>query len=52
MTDERRDKIKRRSPLKRFASIEEACNVVMFLLSTKASGMTGSVITVDAGNSA
>ncbi len=52
ITDERRDKIKRRSPLQRFAGVDEVTNAVMFLLSEQSSGMTGSVITVDAGNSA
>jgi 3-oxoacyl-[acyl-carrier protein] reductase len=46
------DTIRRRSPLNRFATLTEAANAIMFLLSDEASGMTGTVITVDAGNSA
>ncbi len=52
MTDERRDTIRRRSPLNRFASKMEVAQAVLFLLSDKSSGMTGTTITVDAGNSA
>ncbi len=52
LDDKARDTIKRRSPLGRFATVGEVANTVLFLLSEKATGMTGSVITVDAGNSA
>jgi 3-oxoacyl-[acyl-carrier protein] reductase len=52
LSEKQRDTIRRRSPLNRFATLNEACNAVMFLLSNQASGMTGTVITVDAGNSA
>jgi 3-oxoacyl-[acyl-carrier protein] reductase len=52
MTDERRDTIRRRSPMNRFASKMEVAQAVLFLLSDKSSGMTGTTITVDAGNSA
>ncbi len=52
MTAEHRKKITDRSPLRRFATTTEAANAVVFLLSDKASGMTGTVMTVDAGNSA
>jgi 3-oxoacyl-[acyl-carrier protein] reductase len=47
-----RDKIMRRSPMQRFATTREAADAALFLLSNKATGITGSVITVDAGNSA
>jgi 3-oxoacyl-[acyl-carrier protein] reductase len=52
MTDDRRDTIRRRSPLNRFASKTETAHAVLFLLSEKSSGITGTTITVDAGNSA
>ncbi len=52
MTDERRATIKRRSPLNRFASKHEVANAVLFLLGEASSGMTGTVLTVDAGNTA
>jgi 3-oxoacyl-[acyl-carrier protein] reductase len=48
----KRDKIQRRSPLKRFAHVDEVAAAVLFLLSEKSSGMTGTVMTVDTGNSA
>jgi 3-oxoacyl-[acyl-carrier protein] reductase len=48
----KRDKVRRRSPLNRFATPPEVANAVLFLLSEQSSGMTGTVITVDAGNSA
>jgi 3-oxoacyl-[acyl-carrier protein] reductase len=52
LSESQLDTIRRRSPLNRFATLTEAANAIMFLLSDEASGLTGTVITVDAGNSA
>lgn len=49
---ELREKIERRSALKRLAEVEDVANAVEFLLSEKAKNITGTVITVDAGNTA
>jgi 3-oxoacyl-[acyl-carrier protein] reductase len=49
---EQRQQIERRSALKRLAEIEDVANAVEFLLSDKAKNITGTVITVDAGNTA
>jgi len=46
------DKIKRRSALRRLAEIEDVGNVVAFLCSDGARNITGTVMTVDAGNTA
>lgn len=45
-------RIANRSALKRFADINEVAAAVEFLLSDAASGITGSVVTVDAGSRA
>jgi 3-oxoacyl-[acyl-carrier protein] reductase len=47
-----REKIVRRSALRRLAEVEDVANAVEFLLSDKAKNMTGTVITVDAGATA
>jgi 3-oxoacyl-[acyl-carrier protein] reductase len=47
-----RDKIVRRSALRRLAEVDDVANAVEFLLSDKARNITGTVITVDAGNTA
>jgi 3-oxoacyl-[acyl-carrier protein] reductase len=52
MKDEQRQKIERRSALQRLAGIEDVANAVEFLLSEKAKNITGTVVTVDAGNTA
>lgn len=52
MTDELRQKIERRSALKRLTDAEDVANAVEFLLSDKARNITGTVITVDAGSTA
>lgn len=52
MDQESREKIVRRSALRRLAEVEDVANAVEFLLSDKARNMTGSVITVDAGATA
>lgn len=49
---EKLQKIKRRSCLGRLANVEDAAGMVMFLLSENASGITGSIFTVDAGSTA
>ncbi len=50
--EEQRDKIARRSALRRLAEVEDVANAVEFLLSDKAKNITGTVITVDAGSTA
>lgn len=52
ISDDRRSKILRRSPLKRFATCDEVADAIAYLLSDGAAAMTGSMMTVDAGNSA
>ena len=49
---EHRDKITRRSALRRLTEVEDVANAVEFLLSDKAKNITGTVITVDAGSTA
>jgi 3-oxoacyl-[acyl-carrier protein] reductase len=50
--DEQRQQIERRSALRRLAEIDDVANAVEFLLSDKAKNITGTVMTVDAGNTA
>jgi 3-oxoacyl-[acyl-carrier protein] reductase len=52
MTDEQRQKIERRSALKRLIDVDDVANAVEFLLSDRSKNITGTVITVDAGNTA
>lgn len=52
LTEEQRDRIVRRSALRRLPDIEDVANTVEFLLSDKAKNITGTVVTVDAGNTA
>jgi len=52
LTDEKREQIKRRSALQRLAEIDDIANAVEFFLSDKAKNITGTVLTVDAGNTA
>ncbi len=47
-----RDQIARRSALGRLADVDDIANSVDFLMSDKARNITGTVITVDAGNTA
>jgi 3-oxoacyl-[acyl-carrier protein] reductase len=47
-----RDKIARRSALRRMADIDDVANAVEFLLSDRAKNITGTTMTVDAGNTA
>ncbi len=52
LKDEQRQKIERRSALNRLTDVDDVANAVEFLLSDKAKNITGTVITVDAGNTA
>jgi len=47
-----REQIARRSALHRLAEVDDVANAVEFLLSDKARNITGTVLTVDAGNTA
>ncbi len=49
---EQQERIVRRSALGRLAEIDDVANAVEFLLSDKAKNITGTVLTVDAGNTA
>jgi 3-oxoacyl-[acyl-carrier protein] reductase len=49
---EQRQQIVRRSALRRLPDIDDVANAVEFILSDKAKSITGTVITVDAGNTA
>lgn len=49
---EQLDQIRRRSALKRLASTSEVASAVNYLLSKEASAITGTIITIDAGNTA
>jgi 3-oxoacyl-[acyl-carrier protein] reductase len=52
LTTEQRQKIERRSALHRLVDVEDVANAVEFLLSDRAKNITGTVMTVDAGNTA
>ncbi len=52
LTDEKRQRIIRRSALQRLADVGDVASAVEFLLSDRARSITGTVITVDAGNTA
>ena len=47
-----RAKIERRSALHRMPEIEDVANLVDYLISDKARNVTGTTMTVDAGNTA
>jgi 3-oxoacyl-[acyl-carrier protein] reductase len=47
---QKREQIVRRSALHRLADVEDIANAVEFLLTDKAKNITGTVLTVDAGN--
>lgn len=49
---EKLESVKRRSPLGRLASPDDAASAVLYLLSEQAKSMTGTVMTVDAGSTA
>jgi 3-oxoacyl-[acyl-carrier protein] reductase len=50
LTDSQRDRISRRSALKRMADAEDVARSVVFLLGTGGRNITGITLTVDAGN--
>jgi 3-oxoacyl-[acyl-carrier protein] reductase len=50
LKDVQRDQIIRRSALQRLPEISDVADIVEFLLSDKAGNITGTVVTVDAGN--
>ena len=52
MDAKQRDTIARRSALKRLPGIDDVADAVAFLMSDKARNITGTVMTVDAGNTA
>jgi 3-oxoacyl-[acyl-carrier protein] reductase len=52
MTDEQRQKVVRRSALRRPVCREDIAEAVEFLLSDRSKNITGTVMTVDAGNTA
>ncbi len=52
MSDRDRERIAQRSALRRLAEPRDIANSVEFLMSEKARNITGTVLTVDAGNTA
>lgn len=52
LIDKDLERIKNRSALKRFPTVEEVAHTANFLLASDSAGITGTVITVDAGNTA
>jgi 3-oxoacyl-[acyl-carrier protein] reductase len=52
LDDEQRQRIMRRSALQRLTRVEDVAEAVEFLLSDKATNITGTVLTVDAGSTA
>ena len=52
LTGPQREQIARRSALQRLAEVDDVANAVEFLLSDKSRNITGTVLTVDAGNTA
>jgi 3-oxoacyl-[acyl-carrier protein] reductase len=52
LTEENRQQIARRSALKRLVEVDDVANAVEFLLSDRSRNITGTVVTVDAGNTA
>lgn len=49
---QQREKVARRSALRRLPEVDEVADSVEYLLSDRASGITGTVLTVDAGSTA
>jgi len=52
LSEEERERIVRRSALRRMAEIDDVANAVEFLLGCKSKNITGTVLTVDAGSTA
>ncbi|MGA7155468.1 MAG: SDR family NAD(P)-dependent oxidoreductase [Acidobacteriaceae bacterium] len=52
MTDEQRQTIARRSALRRLIEVNDIADAVQFLLGEQSKNITGTVLTVDAGNTA
>jgi 3-oxoacyl-[acyl-carrier protein] reductase len=52
MTEKHLDQIKRRSALQRMTEIDDVAGTVRFLMSDAARNITGTIMTVDAGNTA
>jgi 3-oxoacyl-[acyl-carrier protein] reductase len=52
LKEKQREQIARRSALKRLVEVEDVANAVEFLMSDRSKNITGTVITVDAGNTA
>jgi 3-oxoacyl-[acyl-carrier protein] reductase len=52
LAEDQRQKVARRSALRRLAAIEDVANAVEFLLGDQAASITGTVLTVDAGSTA
>ncbi len=52
LVGQQRDQVVRRSALRRLAAADDVANAVEFLLDDKAKNITGTVLTVDAGNTA
>ena len=52
LDEAQRDKIARRSALGRLATVQDVAAAATFLMSDAAAGITGTVVTVDAGNTA
>ncbi|MGA9722967.1 MAG: SDR family NAD(P)-dependent oxidoreductase [Candidatus Binatus sp.] len=52
ISGQQREQIVRRSALQRLAEVDDVAHAVEFLLSDKARNITGTVLTVDAGNTA
>jgi 3-oxoacyl-[acyl-carrier protein] reductase len=52
LKEEQREKIERRSALRRLVDVEDVANAVEYLLSDRAKSITGTTITVDAGATA
>jgi 3-oxoacyl-[acyl-carrier protein] reductase len=52
LAEDQRQKVARRSALRRLAAVEDVANAVEFLLGDQAASITGTVLTVDAGSTA
>jgi len=52
LDQKQRDQIARRSAMQRMATIDDVAAAVEFLMSDRAANVTGTVMTVDAGNTA